>query len=210
MTFKEWVNNNKGKKIDYDKTFGVQCVDLIKHYIANVFKVTPKSIGNAYCYWDKRNSKYLSSMFVPVVNNVNTIPRMGDVFVRSSGVNSKGERTGHVGVCTGNATREYFYAYEQNAGGTGEGMTLHLHTNWSTINFLRPKYQYVIANGGLYGYSKKKSLTHNILIPKNSRIEIIETECYNLKVNNTEYTFSRIIYNGKKYYVADKYLRMDK
>lgn len=209
MTYKKFIETYKGKKIDYDGYYGVQCVDLILMYIKKCFNKNPQPIGNAYKYWYNRNTKYIKSMFVPVVNKPSTIPRMGDIFVRSSGTNSKGERTGHIGICTGNATTDYFYAYEQNADGKGECMSLHRHTNWSSINFLRPKYQYVIANGGLYGYSKKKSRAHNILIPNKSLVEIIETECYQQTINNTTYTFSRIKYNNKKYYVADKYLRFD-
>ena len=33
MTFEKWVSQNLGKSIDYDGVYGVQCVDLVKHYI---------------------------------------------------------------------------------------------------------------------------------------------------------------------------------
>ena len=209
MTYTKWVKLYKGTKIDYDNAYGVQCVDLIKHYIKKVLGTTPQSIGNAYQYWEKRNSKYISNLFVPVKNNKYTIPKTGDVFVRSSGYNSKGERTGHIGVCTGNGNTEYFFAYEQNAGGTGEGMTLHRHTNWSSINFLRPRYQYITAKSGLHGYSKRKGNKHNILIPYASKIQIIETECYRKEVNHKTYTFDRCMYKGKKYYIANEYYNIE-
>ena len=35
MTYTKWVKLYKGTKIDYDNAYGVQCVDLIKHYIKN-------------------------------------------------------------------------------------------------------------------------------------------------------------------------------
>ena len=52
MTYTKWVKLYKGTKIDYDNAYGVQCVDLIKHYIKKVLGATPRSIGNAYQYWE--------------------------------------------------------------------------------------------------------------------------------------------------------------
>lgn len=200
MNYTEFVNKWKNKKIDFDHYAGVQCVDLIKQYINDVFKIPVQSIGNAKAYWVKRNGKYLKSIFVPVVNKTTTVPRKGDVFVRTSGTH------GHIGICTGSGNTEYFYAWEQNNGGTGEGMTLHKHTNWATINFLRPKVQYVKANGGLNGYAYKSSPRPCVLIPNNSKVTIIDTECCIRRINGKSYTFERVLYKGKKYYVASEYI----
>ncbi len=204
MTLTEFVKKWYGKKIDFDHYAGVQCVDLIKQYINDVFKVKPQSIGNAKAYWQKRNGNYLKSMFVPVVNKNTTVPRRGDIFVRTSGT------FGHIGICTGGGNTDYFNAWEQNNGGTGEGMTLHKHTNWSTINFLRPKVQYVKANGGLNGYSSKTSKNPCVLIPNNSKVTIIETECCVRRIKGKDYTLERVLYNGKKYYVASEYVECER
>ena len=200
MTYKNWVNKYKGQKINYDKVYGVQCVDLIKHFIDKVLNAKPQSIGNAKEYWHKRKGKYISSLFVPIENTPSFIPKRGDVFVRTSG------KCGHIGVCTGNASNEYFYAYEQNAGGKGEGMTRYCHTNWSTINFLRPKKQITIAN--LHAYTSKTSKI-KLTIPKGSAITYDKDGCFTRKINGVVYTMSRIMYKGTKYYVADCYIAME-
>ena len=53
ITYDKWAKDNLGKYIDYDKVYGVQCVDLIKHYIKNVLGIEPQSIGNAIEYIQK-------------------------------------------------------------------------------------------------------------------------------------------------------------
>ena len=64
MTFEKWVMQHIGRGIDYDGTYGVQCVDLAKHYIKNVLGVKPESIGNAIEYYNKRKtSEYLTKNF---------------------------------------------------------------------------------------------------------------------------------------------------
>ena len=45
MIMDKWVEKNLGKSIDYDGVYGVQCVDLIKHFVKNVLLVEPQSIG---------------------------------------------------------------------------------------------------------------------------------------------------------------------
>ena len=65
MTYTKWVKLYKGTKIDYDNAYGIQCVDLIKHYIKKVLGAKVQNIGNAYKYWENRNSKYISNLFVP-------------------------------------------------------------------------------------------------------------------------------------------------
>ena len=39
MIMDKWVEKNLGKSIDYDGVYGVQCVDLIKHFVKNVLLV---------------------------------------------------------------------------------------------------------------------------------------------------------------------------
>ena len=53
MIMDKWVEKNLGKSIDYDGVYGVQCVDLIKHFVKNVLLVEPQSIGNAIEYYRK-------------------------------------------------------------------------------------------------------------------------------------------------------------
>ncbi len=136
MTFDEWVKKNVGKGIDYDGVYGVQCVDLAKHYIKNVLGITPQSIGNAIEYYNKRKtSEYLTKNFKWIDNTPEFIPKKGDlcVFTSKSG-------NGHISVATGEGTTSYFYSYDQNyPKAKHEPMTLIKHTYTSFLGVLRPK-----------------------------------------------------------------------
>ncbi|WP_294847976.1 CHAP domain-containing protein [uncultured Eubacterium sp.] len=136
MTFNKWVKQNIGKSIDYDGTYGVQCVDLAKHYIKNVLGVTPQSIGNAIEYYNKRKtSEYLTKNFKWIDNTAEFIPKKGDlcVFTSKSG-------NGHISVATGEGTTSYFYSYDQNfPKAKHEPMTKIKHSYTSFLGVLRPK-----------------------------------------------------------------------
>lgn len=136
MTFNKWVKENLGKGIDYDGTYGVQCVDLAKHYIKNVLGVTPQSIGNAIEYYNKRKTnEYLTKNFKWIDNTAEFIPKKGDlcVFTSKSG-------NGHISVATGEGTTSYFYSYDQNfPKAKHEPMTKIKHSYTSFLGVLRPK-----------------------------------------------------------------------
>lgn len=136
MTFNKWVKENLGKGIDYDGTYGVQCVDLAKHYIKNVLGVTPQSIGNAIEYYNKRKtSEYLTKNFKWIDNTAEFIPKKGDlcVFTSKSG-------NGHISVATGEGTTSYFYSYDQNfPKAKHEPMSKIKHSYTSFLGVLRPK-----------------------------------------------------------------------
>ena len=104
MTFEKWVSQNLGKSIDYDGVYGVQCVDLVKHYIKNVLGVKPESIGNAIEYYNKRKtSEYLTKNFKWIDNTAEFVPKKGDLLVITS-------RSGNVQitVATGDGTTSNF------------------------------------------------------------------------------------------------------
>lgn len=49
MTLDEFVKEYEGKKVDYDGSYGAQCVDLVRLYIRLVWSLPqPKSIISAY------------------------------------------------------------------------------------------------------------------------------------------------------------------
>ncbi|MFR5876875.1 MAG: CHAP domain-containing protein [Eubacterium sp.] len=143
ILFDDWVKVYLGKGIDYDGVYGVQCVDLIKHYVKNVLGVAPQSIGNAIEYYNKRKtSSYLKNNFTWIDNTASFVPAKGDiaVFTSKSG-------NGHVSVCTGKGTTSYFYSYDQNyPSGKHEPMTKIKHTYNSFLGVLRPKAQENIMN----------------------------------------------------------------
>lgn len=157
MTFEKWVSQNLGKSIDYDGVYGVQCVDLVKHYIKNVLGVKPESIGNAIEYYNKRKtSEYLTKNFKWIDNTAEFIPKKGDlcVFTSKSG-------NGHISVATGEGTTSYFYSYDQNfPRAKHEPMTLVKHSYTSFLGVLRPK--------------NKKSTVKRFKTYKGDRLSIVD------------------------------------
>lgn len=147
MTFEKWVKQNIGRGIDYDGAYGVQCVDLAKHYIKNVLGINPQSIGNAIEYYNKRKtSEYLTKNFKWIDNTAEFIPKKGDlcVFISRSG-------HGHISIATGEGTTSYFYSYDQNfPKAKHEPMTLIKHSYNSFLGVLRP------LNQANIGAEKKK------------------------------------------------------
>lgn len=146
MIFDEFVKKYNGKATDYDKAYGVQCVDLAKLYIDKVLEIKPQSIGNAEAYWNRYNElSYLKNNFDRIANTASFIPKKGDLVVWGK----KHGKYGHIAVADGVGTTSYFYSYDQNWGGKGQGMTRIKHTYKSGFEgVLRPKAQDKVNGGG--------------------------------------------------------------
>lgn len=151
MTMDNWVKEYLGKGLDYDFVYGIQCVDLVKHFAKHVLEINPESIGNAIEYYNKRNtSPYLVSNFDWHSNTPKLVPKKGDicVFTSKSG-------NGHVSVATGEGNTSYFYSYDQNyPSAMHEPMTKCKHSYSSLLGVLRPKNQKNISSNAptiLYG-----------------------------------------------------------
>lgn len=210
LTMDKWVKSNLGKYIDYDKVYGVQCVDLVKHFIKNVLNVEPKSIGNAVEYYRKRySSKYLVDNFEWISNTPSFIPKKGDICVFKSRSGN-----GHVSIATGEGTTSYFYSYDQNYPlGKGEPMSRNVHSYKSFYGVLRPKNQenifprvYKSTTENLNAYSSYKFDKPVITIKKGTRVELVNDNVGKMKKNGKTYTMGIIRYNTILYYVAVKYL----
>ncbi len=161
MTFDNWVSANIGKGIDYDKVYGVQCVDLVKHYVKNVLGVEPQSIGNAIEYYNKRHtSAYLTDNFVWHPNTITFVPQKGDICVFKS-VTGRG----HISVATGEGTTGYFYSYDQNyPKAKHEPMTKIRHNYASFLGVLRPKNQSNIVRLPAYYVGQVLTLETNLKV----------------------------------------------
>lgn len=157
-TLDDFLNKYKvGKSYAYNGTYKGECVSLVKCFIKEVLGVTPQSIGNAKDYWNKRNSAYIKSIFTPIANTPSFVPQSGDVFVRISGT------YGHIGIVL-EATKDYFYTIEQNYNGCRVVKSIK-HTDWSNVNFLRPKNQDNIQSvSSKFTVSKPCTLTTNVKI----------------------------------------------
>lgn len=214
ITMDKWVEKNLGKYIDYDKVYGVQCVDLIKHYVKNVLGIEPQSIGNAIEYYNKRKSSdYLTKNFIWYSNTPDFIPKKGDICVFTSKTGH-----GHVAVATGEGTTSYFYSYDQNyPRSKGEPMTKIKHSYNSFLGVLRPKNQknitteqkpiFKTTTANLNAYITNKFSKVELVIPKGKKVELKSTNAGKLKKNGKTYNMVVIKYNNELYYVASVYLK---
>lgn len=114
--FIKWAVGQKASALDYDKIYGLQCVDFIKWYVRKVFDFEPQSIGNAIEYYNKRNQAYVQRLvkggeILTFKKGDKPKPKKGDIVVF---YNDKHPKTGHIAIATGNNTTTGFYAYETN------------------------------------------------------------------------------------------------
>lgn len=112
MTYTQFIKKYEGKATDIDGSAGVQCVDLAKAYLKEVFDVSFFSVGSAKNYFEKFDTySGLNGKFEKITNTPQFVPLKGDIAVWGS---SKGNGHGHVAICTGEGTTNYFYSFDQN------------------------------------------------------------------------------------------------
>lgn len=112
MTYKEFIKNHLAKAMDYDKVAGVQCVDLIKYYLKEVFNISAGAWGDAYCYYTNFNKiAALKNNFTRIANTPKFVPKMGDIVVWGKSLNGD---WGHIAIATGEGSTTWFNSYDQN------------------------------------------------------------------------------------------------
>lgn len=113
MTYKQFESKWLGKRVDYDRTYGYQCVDLVKQYVYEGFNLAPGAWGNAINWWTTTNPNLLTKF-----NKVSGSQGVqGDIVVLRG---LSGNPYGHIGICTGGLTSTTIEILEQN-GSTGNG-----------------------------------------------------------------------------------------
>ena len=116
MKYSEFITKNIGKKIDYDKRYGTQCVDLINQYMHDVLDL--KIDYHPYYakdFWlDRKKYLFLLNNFTYLSPTAKL--QKGDIGVRVSG------SAGHIFLID-HKTGDKLYIYDQNATGKGDAMT---------------------------------------------------------------------------------------
>ena len=112
MQVKEFINHYlKIGGVDYDGHYGKQCVDLFRAYHRDVIghKRQPKAVRGAKDFWGHYTTdNELKSNYKRIPNTPDFIPREGDVMVWKHGT------FGHIAICTGEATKNWFKSLDQN------------------------------------------------------------------------------------------------
>lgn len=139
MNYNDFIKKHNGKGTDFDGRYGVQCVDLVKSYLKEVFGITAGYWGDAHAYYDGFNShKELTTNFTRIKNTPDFVPKKGDIVVWSSKLNNG---PGHIAIANGEGNTKYFYSYDQNWTGRHDKCTLVKHNYNCVLGVLRPKNQ---------------------------------------------------------------------
>lgn len=113
MTYKQFESKWLGRRVDIDKVFDYQCVDLVKQYMLEVYGMPNGAYGNAIDYWTKPVRQVLEKFYKVQTTHA----RQGDVVILYG---TSGNVYGHIGIATGAANATHIEILEQN-GATGNG-----------------------------------------------------------------------------------------
>jgi len=139
MNYSEFIKKHLGKAMDYNGVAGVQCVDLVKYYLDEVFLIKPGAWGDAKCYYENFYAhKQLVEHFTRIPNTPSFVPKKGDIVVWGANISTK-HSCGHIAIASGKGTTSYFYSYDQNWG--KKECTLIKHKYTALLGVLRPKNQ---------------------------------------------------------------------
>lgn len=130
MTYRQFKDKWLGKGIDYDKSYGFQCVDVYRMYCKEVLDIPQSSpVRGAKDIWNT----YLTKHFTKIPNTPEGVPNQGDVVIWGHG------EYGHVGIVD-EANKQYLTCFEQNwVEINGTGVTeLRRHTYANVTGWLRP------------------------------------------------------------------------
>lgn len=139
ITYDQFIEKYIGKTIDYDEVAGIQCVDLIKCYLKEVFNIESGAWGDAHCYYDNFNNiPNLYNNFIRIPNTPEFVPQRGDIVVWSARLNGK---WGHIAIATGDGTTSEFSSWDINWTGNHDACTRVNHNYNYFLGVLRPKDQ---------------------------------------------------------------------
>ena len=139
MTYDEFEKKYIGKAVDYDKTAGIQCVDIVDQYLKDCFGITGVWVDGAKDLYDKFNNyPALVKAFNRVPNTDDLVVKKGDIIVWGGG------SWGHTGIGNGKGDVNYFVSLEENTLGQHEPTQLVKHyfandVSNPVLGVLRPK-----------------------------------------------------------------------
>lgn len=129
MTFDDFIKKYDGQGIDFDGSYGFQCVDLYRQYCKESlgFPQSPPVEG-AKDIWNT----YLKDKFTATENTPTGIPTKGDIIIWGTGLG----KYGHVSVFI-DGTASKFNSFDQNYP-TGSKCHIQSHTYKGVLGWLTP------------------------------------------------------------------------
>lgn len=113
MGYLDFKNKWLGRRVDYDRVYAYQCVDLILEYVYELFGLGSGVWGNAIDYWNRPSPALLSKFTLIATKEC----RQGDIVVLYG---LAGNPYGHIGICD-SQTATVVNILEQNGNGSGTG-----------------------------------------------------------------------------------------
>jgi len=136
MTFDAFIAKNKNYGLDFDGSYGFQCVDLARYYWRDVLEISqPRGVSGAKNFWTNYDSDpNLKNNFTKIADSKELIPLKGDVMIwgANHGV------WGHIAIVI-EGTANDFTCFSQNDP-TGAKSIIKYYKNFNgTLGVLRPK-----------------------------------------------------------------------
>lgn len=129
MSIKEWLDQENGTCLDWDNSYGYQCVDLINFYFDAFNLPGISGVGYAYEFWTNAGDEYIK-----IDNTTDAVPQVGDIIIWSNEVGY----AGHVAIASGEGDTNYFVSLDQNWP-LGSCTHYERHSYWGVIGWLRLK-----------------------------------------------------------------------
>ena len=134
MKLHEFLNKYNGKKVDFDKVWGAQCVDLFRQYCHDVLEIPHTGgVDSAKDLWLKYKSLPLEMKHFQQIKSSNEI-KYGDVVIWGE---TEKNIHGHVAIAI-NEFPESILVFEQN-GFTQDGAKLMMRPKVNVLGILRSK-----------------------------------------------------------------------
>lgn len=112
MTLDQFIDKYNGKFIDFDKSYGPQCVDLMRQYVQEVLRMDPYTIPRANYAKNIFYNFRTNNNFKKVINTPTAVPKKGDIIFWGWRYPVTGY-AGHVAIVTG-ANVYRFISFDQN------------------------------------------------------------------------------------------------
>lgn len=153
MTLQQFRDKYLGTKVDWDKAYGGQCVDLYRQYVNDVLKhPQPKGVVGAADFWTNYDTDpNLNQYYDKIPNTPAGVPEPGDVVIWNK---KAGGGYGHVAI---------FLRGDVNA-------FTSLDQNWPHLNQVTET-NHTYTN--VYGWLRPKGTMDTISIPKATFEELV-------------------------------------
>ena len=135
MTLNNFIQKYEGKKVDWDKAYGAQCVDLIRQYCAEVWEIPqPEPCTGAEEFITKHDKRVIQQQYMEILpRHVSPVP--GDLVVFGSTAKNP---YGHIAIFIDWSNGSALEVFEQD-GFTQDGAKRAIWTQERIIGFLRKR-----------------------------------------------------------------------